>query len=90
MECYKNAFNLQKQEVEFILNSVPGSTAVGGIPAALMACFKTGNVSIKPSLEFFSKAVDLKAKVEEADVIITGVEILQSTLFSERSILSDI
>jgi glycerate kinase len=73
MKLLAEAFGLSKKEIEFILK-IPESCSVGGLPAALITTFRPGNVKVTSSVDFFSKIVKLKEKVDDADIIISGVD----------------
>lgn len=65
----KNFKKVVKKQYRIDVDTIPGAGAAGGIPAAFHAIL---NAQVKPGSELVAGAVQLKQKLKQADVIITG------------------
>lgn len=64
-----NYANVVKQTLNIDVKNIPGSGAAGGLGAGLIIFT---NATLKPGIEIVIDAVDLKNKIKDADIVLTG------------------
>ncbi|WP_429971810.1 glycerate kinase family protein [Fructilactobacillus sp. Tb1] len=64
-----NYANVVKQELNIDIKDVPGSGAAGGLGAGLIIFT---NATLKPGIDIVIDAINLKEKIKNADIVLTG------------------